>query len=114
MKKLLLSGLVGFAFIMFGITASNASDFKSGMLVASMDKCGSSKCGGEKKSKFGSSKCGGEKKSKCGSSKCGGEMNQKCKSGKCDMKDGKKCESGKCDMKEGKKKMKCGGNKCGK
>jgi len=99
MKKLLLGSLVSMMFIVFGATSVSASDFKSGMLVASMDKCGSSKCGGEKKSTCGSGKCGGEKKSKCGGekkSKCGSEKKSTCGSGKCGGE---------------KKPMKCGGEK---
>ncbi|MGB0721232.1 MAG: hypothetical protein ACPGU7_02440 [Gammaproteobacteria bacterium] len=69
-------------------------------------KCGSGKCGGEKKSeeaKCGAGKCGGEKKSeeaKCGAGKCGGEKTSegKCGAGKCggEKKSEGKCGSGKC------------------
>ena len=70
MKKLVFSVLVGLLFLTLGVTSATASEFKSGMVVASMDKCGAGKCGGEKK--CGASKCGGDNKAKkCGSGKCG-------------------------------------------
>ncbi len=113
MKKLLLSGLVGFAFLVFGITTSSASDFKSGMLVAKMDKCGAGKCGGEKKD-CKSSKCDlkdknkryQECKNKCEDIKCFKKCMHKDSKGKC--KDEKK---GKCGGE--KKSKKCGAGKCG-
>jgi len=96
MKKLLLGSLVATAFILFGATNVTASEFKSGMLVASSDKCGSGKCG--------TSKCGGEKKDKCGTSKCGGEKPvTKC--------GGDKKGASKCGTEESS--SKCGGGKCG-
>ncbi len=104
MKKLLLSGLVGLAFLVFGITASNASEFKSGIIVAQMDKCGASKCGGEKKGK-----CGGDMKSAKKDSKTEeiDSKDIKTKKAKCGA---GKCGEGKCG---GEKKSKCGGSKCG-
>ncbi len=125
MKKILLSGLISLAFLAFGATQATASNFNEGMLVASMDKCGSGKCGGAKKNKCGAGKCGGDmkkKSKKCGAGKCGGgkkgcttERKSNCDDGKCDSKMKKgKCGDGKCggDMK--KKSKKCGAGKCGK
>ena len=90
MKALKLSALLLGAILFLGLGSSTLS--AEGM------KCGSGKCGGEKKaptkaSKCGSAKCGDEKKaptkaSKCGSGKCGDEKkapkeSMKCGAGKC-------------------------------
>ncbi|MCD4758592.1 MAG: hypothetical protein K8R39_09990 [Arcobacteraceae bacterium] len=102
MKKLLASLVVMAAFVGFGITSLNASVIKDGIVLASNDKCGgskcgaSTKCGGEKEEKkYGEGKCGEEKKSsKCGSSKCG--SSDKCGGEKKDKPVKSSCGTGKC------------------
>lgn len=98
MKKLLLTLVVGLSFLGFGISTASASTFQDGMLLAS-SKCGSAKCGGDKKQKCGEGKCGGEKKAtKCGDGK----------------KKIKKCDEGKCGGDKPKNtKGACGVGKCG-
>jgi len=65
MKKLLLTALLSLGVIAFVGCADKAAS-ADGAKKAPSSKCGSGKCGGEKKS----SKCGSEDKaSKCGGSK---------------------------------------------
>ncbi len=78
MKKLLASLVVMAACVALGITSLNASVIKDGIVLASNDKCGGSKCrasahcaGDKEEKKYGDGKRGEEKKtSKCGSPKC--------------------------------------------
>jgi len=66
MKKLMFSAFLSLAFLVFGVTISSASDFKSGMVVASMDKCGAGKCGANMFDAMAK-----DSAMKCGVGKCG-------------------------------------------
>jgi len=83
MQKVKLATLLLGAALFTGIGATS--------LAAEGDKCGSAKCGGEKKEmKSDGGKCGGDKKTTGGDDKaknggkCGGEKkSMKCGTGKC-------------------------------